>query len=88
MTRIQIHMSKETTPIIFTPLQAYAFQAHELFTSFKQAGFSPDEAWSLLCHHLPDFELPVYMESMELDELAMEMDEEDGNEEEGDSEEA
>ena len=81
------NMAKETTPQIFTPLQAYAYQAHELFMSFQEAGFSSDEAWSLLGHHLPDFELPVYMESMDLDELQMEMDEEDGDEEESTSEE-
>jgi hypothetical protein len=80
-------MAKDTTPQIFTPLQAYAIQAHELFASFKEAGFTPDEAWSLLGHHLPDFELPVYMESMDLDELQMEMDEEDGDEEESTSKE-
>lgn len=84
-TQIRTPMSKETTPIIFTPLQAYAYQAHELFESFKQAGFTPDEAWSLLGHHLPDFELPVYVETMDMDGIDMEM--EDGDEEESTSEE-
>lgn len=41
----------------FTPLQEYAYQAHELYNSFAQAGFTDGEAWELMVRHLPDWEL-------------------------------
>lgn len=41
----------------FTPLQQYAHQAHELYNSFAEAGFTEGEAWELMVRHLPDWEL-------------------------------
>ena len=41
----------------FTPLQEYAHQAHELYNSFADAGFTDGEAWELMVRHLPDWEL-------------------------------
>ena len=41
----------------FRPLQSYAHQAHELYNSFAQAGFTEGEAWELMVRHLPDWEL-------------------------------
>lgn len=51
----------------FTPLQEYAYQAHELYNSFAQAGFTEGEAWELLVRHLPDWELesPDFIEKDE-----------------------
>jgi hypothetical protein len=42
-----------------TPLQAYAMRAHELYQALKDAGFTEGEAWELLLHHIPDFEIPL-----------------------------
>ena len=41
----------------FTPLQEYAYQAHELYNSFASAGFTEGEAWELMVRHLPEWEL-------------------------------
>ena len=41
----------------FTPLQSYAIQAHELYNSFAEAGFTEGEAWELMIRHLPDWVL-------------------------------
>ena len=41
----------------FTPLQEYAYQAHELYNSFAGAGFTEGEAWELMIRHLPEWEL-------------------------------
>jgi hypothetical protein len=51
----------------FTPLQEYAHQAHELYNSFAQAGFTEGEAWELMVRHLPDWELdaPEYTDKEE-----------------------
>lgn len=76
-------MAKETMPIdIMTPLQAYAYQAHELYTAFQDAGFGENEAWALLANHLPDFEIPIYVNSIDMDELTDMEEDEDGNDEE------
>jgi hypothetical protein len=32
-------------------------QAHELYTEYKDAGFTEGEAWDLLMRQLPDLEL-------------------------------
>ena len=40
-----------------TPLKLHAVQAHELYTEYKEAGFSEGEAWELLMRQLPDLEL-------------------------------
>ena len=48
----------EELPLDFsTPLQEYAHQAHELYNSFAQAGFTEGEAWELMVRHLPEWEL-------------------------------
>ena len=52
---------------LFTPLQEYAHQAHELYNSFAEAGFTEGEAWELMVRHLPDWELEA-PESIEIDE--------------------
>jgi hypothetical protein len=59
-------MDKKISADVMTPLQMYAYQANELYLSFQDAGFSQDEAWALLLNHLPDFEIPVYMESIDI----------------------
>ena len=59
-----------------TPLQAYAFEAHELFTAFVNAGFSEGEAWDLLIRQLPEWDFPAPMSDYNLDD---EEDEEDAN---------
>ena len=41
----------------FSPLQEYAYQAHELYNSFADAVFTEGEAWELMIRHLPDWEL-------------------------------
>ena len=69
-------MSKQD--FVITPLQAYAYEAHELFQAFISAGFSDGEAWELLIRNLPEWEFPEPMLSMNLEEL-----EEDDEEEEG-----
>jgi hypothetical protein len=69
-------MAKEEIEVDFiTPLQGYAIQAHELYESFKQAGFTEGEAWELLLRHIPDFELPIGYISITEDELTAEEDE-------------
>jgi hypothetical protein len=40
-----------------TPLKLHAVQAHELYTEYKEAGFTEGEAWELLMRQLPDLEL-------------------------------
>jgi len=35
----------------------HPLQAHELYNSFAQAGFTEGEAWELMVRHLPDWEL-------------------------------
>lgn len=40
-----------------TPLKLHAVQAHELYTEYKEAGFTEGEAWDLLMRQLPDLEL-------------------------------
>ena len=52
---------------LFTPLQEYAHQAHELYNSFAEAGFTEGEAWELMVRHLPDWELEA-PEFIEIDE--------------------
>jgi hypothetical protein len=49
---------------LFTPLQEYAHQAHELYNSFAEAGFTEGEAWELMIRHLPewDLEAPDFIE--------------------------
>ena len=74
---------KETMPLdIMTPLQVYAHQAHELYTSFKEAGFIEEEAWSLLLNHLPEFEIPIYGDYADMEDMVNELveDDEDGEE--------
>ena len=40
-----------------TPLKLHAVQAHEVYTEYKNAGFTEGEAWDLLMRQLPDLEL-------------------------------
>lgn len=75
---------KETMPAeILTPLQAYAIQANELYVAFKQAGFDEGEAWSLLLNHLPEFEIPIYGDFADMEDMVNQLieDDEDGDEE-------
>jgi hypothetical protein len=44
-------------PNVITPLQGYAHQAHEFYTALQDAGFTIEEAWSLLLRTLPDWEI-------------------------------
>ena len=55
---------------LFTPLQQYAHQAHELYNSFAEAGFTEGEAWELMIRHLPDWDLeaPDFIEITEEEE--------------------
>lgn len=69
---------------ILTPLQGYAHQAHELYTAFQEAGFADEEAWVLLLNHLPEFEIPIYGDFADMEDMVNELIEE---EEDGDSEE-
>ena len=61
---------------VITPLQAYAHLAHELFTSFLEAGFSEAEAWELLIRNMPEWEFPEPIHSMNLEELLEEEEDE------------
>jgi hypothetical protein len=61
-------MDKELTEII-TPLQAYAFEAHELYQAFIEAGFDEGEAWDLLTRQLPDWEFPAPLNDSEEEDL-------------------
>ena len=81
--------NKETLPEVLTPLQAYAIQANELYVAFKQAGFAEEEAWSLLLNHLPEFEIPIFGDFADLEDMVNELieEQEDGNDEEETSEE-
>lgn len=60
-------MSKQE--FVITPLQAYAYEAHELFQAFISAGFSDGEAWELLIRNLPEWEFPEPLLSMNLEEV-------------------
>lgn len=73
-------MAEKISADVMTPLQMYAYQANELYVSFQDAGFTQDEAWALLLNHLPDFDIPVYMESIDINIEG----EDDGSEEEDD----
>jgi hypothetical protein len=65
---------------LLTPLQAYAHQANELYVAFKQAGFEEEEAWALLLNHLPQFEIPIYGDFADMEDMVNELieEEEDG----------
>ena len=65
-------MSKQD--FVITPLQAYAYEANELFQAFINAGFSEGEAWELLIRNLPEWEFPAPMLSMSLEDLEEEED--------------
>lgn len=60
---------------LITPLQAYAYEAHEMYKAFMDAGFSDAEAWDLLTRQLPDWEFPAPMSGNDMDDY--EEDEED-----------
>ena len=79
-------MAKETLPEVLTPLQVYATQANELYEAFKQAGFAEEEAWALLLNHLPEFEIPIYGDFADMEDMVNELIEgdADGSEEEDD----
>jgi len=62
---------------LVTPLQAYAFEAHEMYQAFINAGFTDGEAWDLLLRQLPEWEFPAPMSNNNLDDE----DEEDVDEE-------
>jgi hypothetical protein len=68
-------MSEEIN--LITPLQAYAYEAHEMYKAFMDACFSDAEAWDLLTRQLPDWEFPAPMSDNDLDDE----DEEDVDEE-------
>jgi hypothetical protein len=70
-------MSEEIN--LITPLQAYAYEAHEMYKAFIDAGFSDAEAWDLLTRQLPDWEFPAPMSENDMDDF--EEEEEDVNEE-------
>ena len=53
---------------LVTPLQAYAFEAHEMYQAFINAGFTDGEAWDLLLRQLPEWEFPAPMSSNNLDD--------------------
>ena len=40
-----------------TPLKLHAVQAHELYSEYKEAGFTEGEAWELMLRQLPELEL-------------------------------
>jgi uncharacterized protein YdaT len=63
---------------VITPLQAYAYEAHEMYHAFINAGFSEGEAWDLLTRQFPDWEFPAAMSDNDMDDL--EEEEEDVNE--------
>jgi hypothetical protein len=54
---------------LVTPLQAYAFEAHEMYQAFINAGFTDGEAWDLLLRQLPEWEFPAPMSYNGLDDL-------------------
>jgi hypothetical protein len=58
-----------------TPLEAYAFEAHELYTAFIKAGFTEGEAWDLLTRQLPEWEFPAPMSMNDMDDYEEEEDE-------------
>lgn len=53
---------------LITPLQAYAYEAHEMYKAFMDAGFSDAEAWDLLTRQLPDWEFPAPMLENDMDD--------------------
>jgi len=53
---------------LITPLQAYAFEAHEMYKAFMDAGFSDGEAWDLLLRQLPEWEFPAPMFDNDMDD--------------------
>lgn len=53
---------------LITPLQAYAFEAHEMYKAFMDAGFSDGEAWDLLLRQLPEWEFPAPMLDNDMDD--------------------
>jgi len=53
---------------LVTPLQAYAFEAHEMYQAFINAGFTDGEAWDLLLRQLPEWEFPAPMSNINLDD--------------------
>ena len=54
---------------LVTPLQAYAFEAHELYQAFINAGFTDGEAWDLLLRQLPEWEFPAPMSENDMDDF-------------------
>ena len=69
-------MSEELN--LITPLQAYAFEAHEMYKAFMDAGFTDGEAWDLLLRQLPEWEFPAPMSENDMDDFEEE-EEEDAN---------
>jgi hypothetical protein len=60
-------MSEELS--LITPLQAYAFEAHEMYKAFMDAGFTDGEAWDLLLRQLPEWEFPAPMFDNDMDDF-------------------
>jgi hypothetical protein len=54
---------------LITPLQAYAFEAHEMYKAFMDAGFSDAEAWDLLLRQLPEWDFPAPMSYNDMDDF-------------------
>jgi hypothetical protein len=54
---------------LITPLQAYAFEAHEMYKAFMDAGFSDGEAWDLLLRQLPEWDFPAPMLDNDMDDF-------------------
>jgi hypothetical protein len=68
-------MSEELN--LITPLQAYAFEAHEMYKAFIDAGFTDGEAWDLLLRQLPEWEFPAPMSINDMDDYEEEEEDED-----------
>ncbi len=60
---------------LITPLQAYAYEAHEMYKAFMDAGFSDAEAWDLLTRQLPDWGFPAAMSENDMDDYEEEEEE-------------
>jgi hypothetical protein len=60
VTEEQAPVTNVLPPDVITPLQAFAFEAHELYGAFKEAGFNEDESWDLLTRLIPAWSFPGF----------------------------
>jgi hypothetical protein len=69
-----------STDIGVTPLAQFAAICHEMFTAFKEAGFSKQYAFRLVRDQIPEWTFPIVYEDDEDEEEEYEMTTEEDDE--------